>query len=258
MIKYELNFECIKAGTVYGHGGGECHGLLFAMLGDMSPEFSNAVHDAKENPFSVGPLRGQGRLKSGLFYLLEGNSYSFTVSALSETMQEFVRRMTTVTRSPHQFRLGSADCRWTEPKLVRETSFDDLLRQAPQAKFGLKFRSPTCFRSQGVTLLYPGPELVFHNLQEKWNSFSPVPLSIDIDAQLFVSKYRLKTRAVRFSQYQLNGFTGIVEYCFAKHAGDDFKHAIWTLAQFASFSGIGYKTGMGMGDTEFLPKPVQL
>ena len=251
MQKYRLKFECIKDGMVFGHGGGECHGLFFTLLRDTYPDYSQALHEAKSNPYSLGPLRGDGRRIKGIFHMNAGSEYSFTISSLSEEMGEAINNLQTVFHPAHQFRLGSTDCRWLGLEKIAEVHYEHLIESNPNRGFAIVFISPTCFRSQGVSLLFPSPELVFANLLERWNEFSAVNLNVGLNNILFVSRYNLKTNLVQFAKYRMTGFTGQVEYSFSKVASNDVRQSINALARFADFAGIGYKTGMGMGESRF-------
>lgn len=251
MQKYRLKFECIKEGTVYGQGGSECHGLFFALLRETRPDYSQALHESKSNPYSLGSLRGDGQRIKGIFHMNAGSEYSFTISSLSDKMGEAISSLQTFFHPAHQFRLGSADCRWLGLEKIAETHYQQLLSKNPSHRFTIDFISSTCFRSQGVSLLFPSPELVFANLLERWNTFAPVCLEVEPNDVLFVSRYNLKTSLVQFAKYKMTGFTGRVEYSFSNAASGITRQSIEALARFADFAGIGYKTGMGMGESRF-------
>ena len=245
MYKYRLKFECLKPGSVYGLGGSECHGLFFSMLDKLSSH-SHILHDAKQNPYSLGPISGKGKREKGKFNLYTGTEYSFTLSALTEDMNGVAAKLKSMVQPAHQFRLGSADCRWIGVDMVAEARYQDLLDCKPVSNLSLSFSSPASFRSQGISLLFPEPELVFGSLQQRWNAVAPIP--IDVNSQcLYISRYNLRTSYIRFAKYNMTGFQGKVEYRFSKHADQIQRQRILALAKFAQFSGIGYKTGMGMG-----------
>lgn len=250
MRKYRLEFECLKDGKVSGHGGGECHGLLFSLLEKTCPEYSRCLHEANVNPYSLGPVLGDGRSSRGSFYLFAGKTYCFTIASLTDEMESALASIKPLIHPAHQFRLGAADCRWLSVHKAGEKVYTQLLDNIPPSRFALEFVSPTCFRSQGISLLFPTPELVFGGLQERWNRYAPVSLEILQDLP-FVSKYKLNTRLVQFSRYRMTGFIGKVEYSFSKTADPAARQAIGALAQFAQFAGVGYKTGMGMGDIKY-------
>jgi CRISPR-associated endoribonuclease Cas6 len=254
MEQYQLKFECIKDGTVFGLGGSECHGLIYALLGKILPEYSQSLHEARFNPYSLGPLRGEGRSINGIYHLASGGEYSFTISSFTDEMRDAISSLRTLMHPAYHFRLGSADCRWLTLEKIAEAKYQELLRESTGRQFDIVFLSPTCFRRQGISLLFPSPELVFTNLLERWNAFAPISMDVEPSEMLFVSRYNLKTSLVRFAKYKMTGFTGKVEYSFSNSAAEDRRQLIGALARFANFAGIGYKTGMGMGECRFSKK----
>lgn len=56
-----------------------------------------------------------------------------------------------------------------------------------------------------------------------------------------------KSELVQFSNYKIIGFKGIVEYRLGKEFTREEKRVINTLADFAFYAWVGYKTTMGMG-----------
>lgn len=251
MKKYCFTMECLDSGTVFGHGGSECHGLLFHLMRDTHPDYSRAIHQAKHNPYSLGPLQGEGSLLRGAFRLQAGSEYSFTFSALTDEVESVIGSIQKLIHPAYKFRLGSADCRWVGIKEIAVTDHHQLLDVTPRGKFVLSFVSPTTFRSQGINLLFPSPEYVFNNLRERWNAFSPVPIDIGSEDNLFVAKYNLKTSLVHYAKYRMTGFVGNVEYNFTKTASASIRKDLLALARYSTFAGVGYKTGMGMGAIKF-------
>ena len=62
-----------------------------------------------------------------------------------------------------------------------------------------------------------------------------------------VTRFRLKTELVNFSKYKIIGFVGKVVYELPETIDKEIKNTINALADFAFYSGVGYKTTMGMG-----------
>ena len=120
----------------------------------------------------------------------------------------------------------------------------------------LRFASPTLFRSGGRDLPLPLPHLVFHGYLNKWNGFSP--LSLPEEAKRYaeecvaLSRFKLRSHLVSFEQGGKGanvGFTGEARFRFL--VGD----AYWTrimrlLAGYAFWAGSGYRTTVGLGQTQ--------
>ncbi len=145
--------------------------------------------------------------------------------------------------------------------------------QSVQKHYEFEFATPTAF-SQGQKawgkqlLLFPTPSLVFDNLARQWEIFAPAHLRLatqhltpqDIetwcDEQVIVSQYTLSTRYLSSSKFGHVGFQGHVTYELKGNPAAPIAHWLTPLARLALFSGIGYKTTMGMGQARCTNLPV--
>jgi CRISPR-associated endoribonuclease Cas6 len=96
----------------------------------------------------------------------------------------------------------------------------------------------------------PWPRLVFQSLANKWNAFAPMQLWInwaDFDRQVTVARFDLKTKLLDFGGFRQVGFVGECWFLIDPEARVPLRHALYTLAQFAFYAGVGRKTTMGMG-----------
>jgi len=160
------------------------------------------------------------------------------------------------------------------------TGFTSLTTLVEQAKalpagsppsFTFEFASLTTF-SQGASkksygnypALFPHPAFIFSNLVRRWEDIAPpnlVPLiqkerleQYVQDEGVVVSDYDLKVHQVHFTTHLQRGFVGSCTY---QPRGADEKSSSETtltirqqlalLAQLAFYSGMGYKTAMGLG-----------
>lgn len=121
----------------------------------------------------------------------------------------------------------------------------------------LSFASATVFRSQGRTRLFPQPRWVFGSLLTRWNTFAPrdmtTEVQADFDEMIDIDRYTLETQMLDFKRYQLQaGFVGKCTYTLNKQAAKEVGWLMHLLTAFAFFSGVGYRTTMGMGQVEIL------
>ncbi len=125
-------------------------------------------------------------------------------------------------------------------------------------RVGLRFASPTLFRSNDVNVPLPLPGLVFGGLLDKWNAFAPLQLHPDTRrfAQecLAISRYRLETRRVTFGERR--AVAGCVGECFYAIQSNDryWVGLMHLLAAFAFYAGAGRQTTMGLGQCRGLGK----
>ena len=121
----------------------------------------------------------------------------------------------------------------------------------------LVFESPTAFRSQGRTVLFPTSRLVFGSLLSRWNSYAPLPLDTallePLEMGIDVDRYTLQTQMQDFGRYQLQvGFVGQCTFGVRKDVATEVVWGMLLLAAFAFFAGVGYRTTMGMGQVRLL------
>lgn len=233
--------------------GRALHAQVFQWLKLGNPAMAAAVHDSQESPFSVSGLIGNRRDKGTQsgddFYfrigLLDGSLLSPLLLGLEQwgteflSLGKFVFAIRAVYSLPgtHPW-AGSA-----EYKIMAKmpcTSNEILL----------SFLSPTSFKQKQGIQPFPLPELVFGNLRRRWNAFAPEELHFQqIEWEGLVAAFELKTLALKMEGGAEIGAKGWVRYRF----GDREQARIATiLAHFAFFSGVGRKTGMGMGQARLL------
>src|SRR5205807_6283024 len=117
----------------------------------------------------------------------------------------------------------------------------------------IRFASPTAFSLGDRRFgLFPEARLVWDSLMRSWNFYAPEVLRLDkvelrafVGKQIFVEDYHLQTETRRFPTYSQKGFVGTCTYHVK--VKDSYAPQVAALAEFARYSGIGYKTTMGMG-----------
>lgn len=241
-----------------GLGGEALHGFVFNILKRASPEFASNLHHLGEpKPFCLSPLLEGHELKGGYSYIPTSGVVTFKLSLLTEELltgaiAAFFNPMAegeilSLSRKP--VTVNSINMCPTDVDSF--TSFDKLLTEAhPETMVTFEFLTPTSFRGDGIQTLFPEPRLVFSSLLRRWNTYSDVKIPEEY-AETFpsikVANYNLRTELIHFSTYKIIGFKGRVEYELPKDASEGFLRKANALADFASFSGVGVKTAMGMG-----------
>jgi len=138
-----------------------------------------------------------------------------------------------------------------KPILV-ETYEEMLKGSSPKRDILLDFLTPTSFRQGKVDLILPEPYLVFKNLLNRWNTFSPIKVSSKevlgfVKENVFVSGCWIRTKKVEImDDVKMTGFTGRV-YFYAFKKDTEVLRVLNALCRFSEFSGVGRKTTMGFG-----------
>ncbi|GAB4574748.1 MAG: hypothetical protein Kow0077_22890 [Anaerolineae bacterium] len=119
-------------------------------------------------------------------------------------------------------------------------------------RVGLTFASPTAFRSQGKTALFPTPALVFLGLLNAWHAYYQPLFPVEdvralVEAHVGVSRYELGTRTfLAKERHRELGFQGQITYRLML-PDDRIDWLFHLLAHYAFYAGVGKQTTTGMG-----------
>ncbi len=148
---------------------------------------------------------------------------------------------------------------WAAVAGYADFSASRLLSGDPPRRLTLHLASPTAFHVDGKHLPLPLPEQVFASLLERWNAFSPLALPAETRRfaaeRLHLSRYRLHSVPVPVKQGGLRiGAVGEATYTVSGY--DRFwQNAVYTLAEFALFAGLGGGVTYGLGQARRLASP---
>jgi len=140
------------------------------------------------------------------------------------------------------------------------TSYEELYTKLvgnepePVRKFDLHFITPTAFSQAGSNLPLPLPTLMFRSWLERWNNFAPIYLGGDeliayLHNAIVLKSHRIQTRTYQLNKGFINGFIGNITLQVLSRADPLLANVANLLVQYASFSGTGVKTRLGMGYT---------
>ena len=149
-------------------------------------------------------------------------------------------------------------------KMIRSTSYEELIEGFYLGDCGrnlnLQIRTPMAFKQNGKYCIFPTPRLIFQSLMLRFDACSPdstifSPDLLEEFASLTeIADYRL--RSVRFSMegVRIPSFMGDMR--IRVRGPQQMANVAWMLAKFGEFSGIGIKTGMGMGAVRIKEKEI--
>lgn len=129
--------------------------------------------------------------------------------------------------------------------------FERWSRAEPPSAITLKFITPTTFRSGAQEMPYPLPRLVFGSLMEVWSRWSSVPMGewrALLERAILLSNWRGETRRVDLGNRYVTGFIGKFTYRPAERSRD-LQRMMGMLAEFAFYTGVGWQTTHGLGQT---------
>lgn len=221
------------------------HGLLFQTV---LPAYDAAettwlhAHSAPK-PFALAPQFDDG---GGLCGLRLAAWNGRTADLLLRGWEQALADGMSVSLGPAQYRVTAVQA--TPPLL-----FAPLLAAPPRRRIWLHFETPTAFAQGPLRLHLPLPVNVFDRPYRMWQTYAPPSLRLAdgwpawCAQHVMVSRHRIRTQRVQLNGHApFDGFVGRAQ--FAAHDDDETALRVWrALARLAAYSGVGYKTTMGLG-----------
>lgn len=149
--------------------------------------------------------------------------------------------------------------------LSEDSKYSDLIEQSfleePEKFITVNFSSPTAFKraGNGNYWLWPEPRLLAQSSLNRWNAFSDGgtfedrELLEDIAQQVHVQSYDLRSVNVSMDGIAFCGSVGRVSMNI--HRNKAVRQMFGLLCAYARYSGVGIKTAMGLGATDWSRKP---
>ncbi len=136
---------------------------------------------------------------------------------------------------------------------VSSVNWQMLYTHPTKQSITMNFATPTAFSwGNRSFVLFPEPFLLWESVSHVWNRYAPACYRIErqglrksLMSNVRVTKCSLHTSTLYFPGFSQKGFVGSCNYII--EAPDDFASLLTTLAAFAQYAGVGYKTAMGMG-----------
>lgn len=261
-----LRLHPVQEGSIPATAGHQAYAAFLDTVRRADKALAKVLHEAPLplKPFTVSPLLGVPKALEGRVAITPAKDYylRFTV-LLSDIFQQFMRRFLYGETRP-TLRLGGVGFLISEvlttpgsSPWAGYTSFVQLYNEAkPVEEITLGFLSPTAFnlgtKEWGKHfIVFPEPTLVFRSLLKVWNAYAPLafaeePLREYVAENVVVKRHDISTQMLSYPRHFQVGFVG---QCIYGLMGEDeeMRRQLNALADFAFYSGVGYKTTMGMG-----------
>jgi len=243
--------------------GHQVHAMFLHLIARGDADLNARLHDEPGyRPFTLSPLLG-GQVQEESVILFPGQTYYVRITLFDEGQLWHCLSTLLLDAGCLDVRLDKALFTWTRllstptadtTGWAMRTSWQQLAESSLCRSISLRFASPTAFNMNGdYFALFPEPLLVWDSLIRVWNNYAPEALKVEkLTLQDFIRRNvvmtacdSLSTHTLHYPRYTQKGFTGFCHYEI--HGDDTFARQLTMLAQFARYSGVGYKTTMGMG-----------
>lgn len=237
------------------------HAALLRLVRYDNEEMSCALHDdAQVKPFAISTVWPRTRVQGESMAIPKYTECRLKLStagkpifdAFTKPLFELLAQNGSIELHGSPFQIMQAGL---EPPNGGLTDFRSLLADKG-VEMHLRFLSPTTFRRQGLNVPLPDPHLVYGSLWQKWQAFSDTPVEQavfdEMSSAVALSEARVVTRGWKYPRYTLIGFTGYCVYRLAKPVSAEARVLFAALSDLAFYTGVGYRTTMGMGQCRVL------
>lgn len=215
------------------------------MMETIAPAYAAKLHENQLNPYSQCILR-------------ENDKIIWKIKTLNEEAYENIilplSKLADVTLKKKHISIPVYN------KTVQVRDEKELIEEFYEKKCSkyleLKFQTPTSFKSDGRYIMYPDLGLIYASLMRKYSAASQEFDMFDEEtlealiAQSEIVRYRLQTVPFPLEKIKITGFTGNI--CVHIKGPETMARYIRMLLEFGEFSGVGIKTGMGMGAMRYI------
>lgn len=267
-----LKLQATKTDCIAGYLGRANYAETLKRLGRYDRDIDRWIHDDHQlKPLTCSALLGEAERPGVRMVVENGQTYWVRITTLNERTSNCALRSlwsdppTTWKLDHHSFRVVDAICDSSKNAWTGSTTYTEIKHKYAQSptngtlsKFAFELSSPTSFKSNGMQMTLPLPELLFNSLLNRWNAVNPkdpMPKQLRIFAQSSLAPGQFKLNSIVVPQKNKGtraGAVGSIAYTALK------KDKYWLtllqqLADFALFSGVGVQTSIGMGQVRRLP-----
>ncbi len=259
-VIFELRAE--REVTVPITMGHLAHAMFLQLLKEYDPGLSARLHNEPGyRPYTISPLRG-GKVVGEHRVLRCGQLCYVRITLFDGGLLWHALQTHFLKAETIHVRLGEADFQLVRMLITPtadlmnwagSTDWQTLFTLSAQSTITLRFCTATAF-SLGAHhyCLFPEPIHFFGSLLRVWNRYAPEQMHIEkrairesLNKRIAVTGCVLHHAFLHFPHFVQKGFEGWCTYQL--NAAQPMAAHLTSLAAFAQYAGVGYKTTMGMG-----------
>lgn len=265
---FEIELEALNDGEIPQTHGHMVHGHFFRTLKQTAPDLCNRIHGMNGTlPFTLSTLYKCGA-HPGIHTpeAEKGKRVCYRAGLLNDELVTAVSLAINKAMITGPVVIADIPFGIKAIRLLKGEEIHELKRYAAVAAdrlrtFEINFRTLSCFRSEGRSLLFPETRLVISSLYRSWTAAGgheiPDETLRRIARNVFPARYSLRTGMLDMGKYLLSGFVGYCSYEVDECLDRDERSALLSLLGMIPYAGIGYKTTMGMGQARYRIVPVK-
>lgn len=210
------------------------------LMEQIDPEYAEKLHQSKLHPYSQYLLKEKETLIWNICTLDE-EAYEKIIIPLSKLNELELKK----------YHLNIPIASKQISMIQDQELLDHFYNKEGERYLNIHFLSPTAFKKDGKYVNFPDLRLIYQSLMRKYTNTS-VDMSMEDQDTLeeMVNKseicgYRLQTVAFPLEKVHITGFIGKIT--IRLNGTDTMSRYIRLLFEYGEYSGVGIKTGIGMG-----------
>lgn len=265
-----IHLTAVQSGTLRATQGHLAHAAFHQILHHVDPQVAQAIHDMNgRKPFTISPIQGFGYGRQGQLAIRAGQSGWLRITLLDPALfHTFIHYFLQGGRQT-QLRLDNMRFATTEilstpgsHPLAGYTNLNQLHTCWEEVELipahytiRLDFQSPTAFSLRNDRFrrmhVLPDPFFVFGELADYWDRLTGSTTQEDVHQyasfSMVVARHDIETRMYEYRNSKQIGFTGTVSFKLFDKENEAMVRHLNRLADLVFYTGVGYKTTMGMG-----------
>ena len=212
------------------------HGYL---MENIDPAYAEYFHYNTTNPFT-----------SCIFKDTKEDKFFWRVTTFSQKAYDML--MSYFSNIPESIYLKNRDLEINIKSFsIQKKSYEDLFLEATERK-RIKLMSPTSFKSDGITHIFPNISTLISGVIAKINQHSETAeledkkIVNELLEKVYIKDYNLRTKVFYLESIKIKGFVGTMDLAI-KGEETTLANILNFLILMSEYTGLGIKTSLGMG-----------